>query len=168
MAGFSIDDFRANFQGGYRPYLFYIYINNPYSSLGMDRTTYLVSASSYPGSTITPIETQWQGQTYKTGSVQTFDDWSCTFRVDTDATVRSDFKAWMNVIHNPITNESGLPSNYLADQTIQLLNNEGNAIKTMTLVGAWPTSLGEITLESTPGEIATFEVTFSYQYVIEN
>jgi hypothetical protein len=134
----------------------------------MDKTAYLVSSTSLPGSTITPVETPWQGMNYKFGSVQTFDDWTCTFRVDAAAQLRKDLKAWQNLIHDPATNVSGVPSDYFADQTLVLLDNNGDDILTMTLVGAWPTSVGEIALDYGSTDVATLDCTFSFQRTIEN
>lgn len=74
MPGFNLEAFKANFRNAAKQYLFYIYINNPVSQLGTERTVYFVRSSSIPEGTIDPIETAWQGMTYKQGSTFTFSD----------------------------------------------------------------------------------------------
>lgn len=164
MAGFSVDNFVANVNDAARQYLFYVKINNPKSTLGMDKTTYLVRSSSLPSDTIEAMETHWQGMPYNVGSNHTFDDWTVTFIVDADAQVRKDFLDWQKMIHNPETNVHGEPSEYMRPQTAELLNSKGEPIMTYKLEYAWPTTVGEISLDYSSKDIATFDVTFKYLY----
>ena len=164
MPNFNIDSFKANFVNGAKQYLFYIYLDNPIASGNMDKNVYLVSASSLPEGTIDPIETQWQGQTYKFGSTHTFADWNVTFKVDAKARIRTEFEDWQKIIHDPETNIHGNPSDYMRTQKITMLDGVGTPIKSKLLVDAWPTTMSEITLDYASKEIATFDVTFSYLY----
>jgi hypothetical protein len=54
--GFDIDSFISNFGDHAKSYTFMILLNNPYGSIGTDRSKYLVNSSSIPSSTIDPIE----------------------------------------------------------------------------------------------------------------
>jgi hypothetical protein len=117
-----------------------------------------------PESTIDPIEVNWQGVIFPLGSTHTFADWTATFRLDNAAQLRKDFLGWQNLIHNPETNVHGSPIDYMADQEIWLLNTQGETMMKMQLVSAWPTVVGELTLDYSAKEIQTFDVTFRYMY----
>jgi len=164
MPGFNIDSFKSNFQDGARAYLFYVFINNPVSGTGTDRTAYMVRSSSLPESTITPIEVPYQGMSYKLGGTHEYADWTVTFIVDMFAQIHKDFKRWQRMIHDPQTNIHGLPAMYMQDQEVWHLNQLGVPINRIKLVGAWPTSVGEVALSHDSKEISTFDVTFSYMY----
>jgi len=163
--GFNIDGFRGNFENAARNYLFYVNIDFP-SGITVEKpnATYLVRSSKIPAHTIEAKEVPWQGYKYKIGGTSTIEDWTVSFTVDAKAGIYKAFEQWMKKIHNPATNEHGLPSDYMMDQTVQMLNNSGDeVILAMRLFGAWPNSLGELELTYDGNELATFEVTFSVQ-----
>ena len=166
MPNFDINSFMANYSNGARQYLFYILLDNPMGSLGMDRTSYLVRSSSIPEWTIEPITTNWQGNEYKQGSTHTFGDWTVEFNVDARSKVHDDFEAWQSLIHDPTSNMHGDPLSYMRNQTIQLLDGFGDKIKERTLIAAWPSTVGEIALDYGTKDVANFSVTFSYQYYV--
>ncbi len=167
VKGFNIDDFKSNYQDLSRQYLFMIMVNFPGvagAQFNADNTKYLISSSSMPTSTITEAEVNWQGMIYPLGTTQEFEDWTVTFRLDSAAQLRRDFLNWHRAIHNPVTNVHGSPPDYMADQEIWLLDTQGNIVMQMRLVSAWPTSIGELTLDYSAKEISTFDVTWKYVY----
>jgi len=166
MPGFDINSFKANFQDGARSYLFYIMLTNPVSTLGTEKTSYLVRTSSVPEDTIEPIEVPWQGTMYKLGSTHTYADWTVTFSIDVNHKLHTDFINWQKMIHDPETNVHGNPTTYMVDQEIWLLNTAGVVTKRMKLVSAWPQTIGEISLDHSSKELQTFDVTFTYLYHI--
>lgn len=164
MPDININSFINNFSDGARAYMFYAYISSPVGG-NSDSDAYLVSATTLPASTIDPIEVAWQGMTYKPASTQTFDDWTVTFRVDINANIRDKMENWKNVVHNAQTNAHGNPQTYMVDQRVQMLNPQTRSPSIeYTLVKAWPSSVGEVSLDHTSKEIATFDVTFTYVY----
>jgi len=165
--GFNINEFRSNYQDLARSYTFMLMLNNPFGVLTTDTMKYLVNASSMPGSTIEAGEIQWQGSLFPLATTHTYDDWTVTFRMDNAAQVRKDFLAWDKFIHNPETNVHASPADYMVDQEIWQLNTEGDPILKLKLIGAWPTTIGELTLDYASKEISTFDVTFKYLYNME-
>lgn len=165
MPRFDIDSYRAVFQGGARQNLFYIKPNFPASVGGNTETaTFLVRASSIPETTSDEVITNWQGFDFKMASKYTFSDWTCTFNVDVAAEIQKMFINWANLIHDPTTNIYNTPQTYMADQQIELLGFDGNAILKYKLMGAWPKSVGTVTLDYSSTDVAQFDVTFSYIY----
>lgn len=160
---FNIDDFKANWQDLSRVYNFYILIDNPAGG-DTGTTRYLVQSSSMPPTTIDPIEVNWQGMVFPLGSTQTFSDWTVTFRLDSSSQLRKDFMNWQKMVHDPVTNVHGSPNDYMQDQEIQNLDPQGSIIEKLKLINAWPTTVGELTLDYGSKEVHTFDVTFRYLY----
>ncbi len=163
IAGFTIDDFFAEYQDLSRAYLFMIMVTNPAGS-SPEKTKYLVQSSSMPPTTITPIDINWQGTVFPVGSTQEFADWTVTFRLDNPGQIRRDFNEWMRRVHDPVTNIHGSPRDYMHDQEVWKLNPQGNITDRIKLVNAWPTTVGELSLDYGTKEIHTFDVTFRYLY----
>jgi len=163
--GFNIDDFKANFQDLARAYTFMVMIEMPFdTSFNTEQTKYLVNSTTIPSSTIEEIEINWQGNVFPVGGTHTFADWTVTFRLDRNANLRNDFLEWHKRIHNPETNIHGIPSEYMQDEEIWQLDAQGEVIKKMQLVNAWPSEIGEISLDYGTKEFVTFDVTFKYLY----
>ncbi len=159
--GFSLDEFMGANADFARGYTFYVVING----MGFtDKEKFLVKSSSLPVGTITPIETNWQGNIYKLGGTQEFTDFTVSFNVDLKGDIRVKFSDWQESIHDAESNVHGDPSKYMVDITIYYLSHiDGSVITEYELIKAWPTNVGELALDYTSKEIATFDVTFAYQ-----
>ncbi len=126
---------------------------------------YYVKSTVLPDSTINETLTYWQGTEYKIGSTQRFTDWTVSLYVDKNGDVLKKFRDWQDAVHTPESNIYGKPVDYMCDQKLYLISGEnGEEISEYKLVGAWPKSLGQVSLDYGSNEIATFDVTFSYQY----
>lgn len=128
---------------------------------------YLVKSTSLPQSDIEEISTYWIGQAYKMAARRNTGDWTVTFVVDNDGKILKRFWDWQNIIHNPEANIYGRPVTYMADQEIHLLGYDtGSTICVYKLFGAWPKTIGQVQLDYGTNDVASFDVTFSYQYHI--
>lgn len=164
MAGFTLEEFKSNFQGGAKSYLFYIKPTIPATSINTERSTYLVMSGTLPGRSFEESVASWQGMDFKSAGKSMWDNWDITFRVDRNADIRDAFEEWTLRIHNPETNIRALPNEYMEDQIVQLLNENGSPITTYKLHDAWPQVVSAIDLDYAGTEVATFTVTFTYQY----
>jgi hypothetical protein len=166
--GFNLDSFRSNFHTGARAYLFYIKPMLPSSvtnRLGsQSKISYLVRSSMLPDNTLEEIPASWQGYDYKVAGKYTFMDWTVTFNVDLAANLYKMFIDWQRLIHDPSSNVHRTPNEYFADQELQLLGLSGSPIMQYKLYGAWPKTVGQISLDYAQNDYAMFDVTFSYQY----
>jgi hypothetical protein len=165
MPNFDIESFRAKFQAGSRAYLFYV---KPIFPLGLgadtDTATYLVRAASLPETTNEEIVINWQGFDYKMAGKATYAAWAVTYNVDKDADILKWYLEWARIILDPTTNVHGSPVDYMVDQQVELIGLDGNAILKYKLVGAWPQSIGAVTLDYATSDVAQFDVTWTYQY----
>lgn len=165
MAGFDVDSYRANFQGGARAYLFYYKPLFPNAVAGnTDKATYLVRATSLPETTIDEIPLAWQGFDFKVAGKYTYTDWTVTFNCDADADVQKYFHNWMSIIHDPTTNIYTSPRDTMVDQQLELLGLDGKPIMKYKLYAAWPKVIGNSSLDYANNEVVQFDITFAYVY----
>lgn len=165
--GIHINDLKSNVEGYARGYLFNVFFEDtPIGALngGESQTAYLVRSSSTPTGTIEEITIPWQGQTQKIGSTHTFDTWSCTFNVDRNANIRKNMEAWQKQVHDPETNQQGIPNDYYGTVKLELLDVDGEPIMTYTLHHAWPSEVGGSEVSHENKEIMQMECTFQYNY----
>jgi len=167
---YALQNFMSNNQDFARGYVFYVFIT-PFGAGGtsQDQIKYLVKSSNLPSSSITVAETNWQGNVYKLGTTQEFSDWTVSFLVDPDDAIRRTFVEWSRLIHDPESNYHGNPGNgnsgYLQDiRVMHLKHYFGTPNMEYKLIGAWPSVVGEMSLDYGAKDMATFDVTFQYQY----
>ena len=161
MAGFNLDSFISENRDFARGYTFYVSIPARDGEFGKR----LVKSSRLPTSTIPIAEVNWQGNKYKIGTTQEYAEFSITYNSDPADDLRRLYLQWMNDVHNVANNIHGDPSLYMQDITLEHLSHTtGAPIMVYTLVYAWPSSVGELALDYGSKEVATFDVTFNYQY----
>jgi hypothetical protein len=165
---FTIDGFKSNFRDGQRANLFYFLPNFPADTItgdmNNDRATYLVRATNMPSTTLEEIMLNWQGYDFPIAGKHTFADFTVTFNTDHDAYIRQNFENWINKIHDPVTNEYAFLNEYMLDQRLQLLGNDGEAVLEFTLHDAWPKEVATASLDYTTNDITQFDVTIRYAY----
>ena len=167
----NIDDFKANLiGGGARANQFRVTITPPPGiAIGLDvrRSSFLVTASILPASTLGEIAVPFRGRSiYVTGDRPDPETWSTTFYNDTDFMIRNAMERWQNGI-NDYANNTGVTaaSDYQTDLFVEQLDRDDTVLKTYIFRSAYPLTIGDIALSSAEaGEIETFEVTWRYQH----
>jgi hypothetical protein len=165
---FTIDGFKSNFRDGQHSNLFYFLPNFPQDvitgDMNNDRSVYLVRSTQLPSTTLDETILPWQGMDFPIAMKHTFQPFTVTFNLDMQSRLRQNFEKWINKIHNPITNRYALINEYMLDQRLQLLNNEGKAVLEFVLHDCWPQEVGQASLSYDAAEITQFDVTFRYSY----
>ena len=168
----NIDDFKANLIGGgaranqYRVTV----VPPPGISTGLDirRTSFLVTASNLPASTLGEIAIPFRGRNvYISGDRPAPDSWSTTFYNDTDFMIRNAMERWQNGI-NDFANNTGViaPADFQTDLQVEQLDRDDTILKTYILRNCFPTSIAEIALDmSSTDAIETFGVTWKYSHL---
>ena len=167
----QIDDFKANLiGGGARANQFRVTITPPSGiAIGLDvrRSSFLVTASNMPGSSLGEIAVPFRGRSiFVTGDRPAPDTWTVTFYNDTDFMIRNAMERWHNGI-NDFANNTGTsnPADYQTDLFVEQLDRDDTILKSYTFRNAFPLTIGTIDLSSAEaGEIETFEVTWRYQH----
>ena len=167
----AIDNFKASLiGGGARANQFKVTITPPTGiNIGLDvaRTSFLVTASSLPASTLGEISVPFRGrEIYIAGDRTTAETWNTTFMNDTDFMIRNAMERWINGI-NDAADATGViaPSDYQTDLQVEHLDRDEAILKTYIFRSAWPTSVTAIELTSdAAAAIETFDVTWRYQH----
>lgn len=170
----NISDFKAKLAGGgARNNQFKVTMPFPgYAQVGgeIEDLAFLCTSTSIPAMTIGNVNVPFRGRVIKIAGDRTFASWSINVLNDTNFKLRNAFERWQNGINNMTDNE-GLsnPVDYQVDIFVDQLDRNGNTLKSYTLRGAYPTSIGAIDLNyETNDAIEDFDVTFEYQYFETN
>jgi len=168
MPGWHIDNLKSNIGSYARGYLFnMIFTSTPVDLAGGEnKSTYLVRSTTMPDKTIEVIEVPWQGQMQKIASTNTFAEWEVTFNVDGDGFIKKQIDAWSKKVHDPSTNNHGIPSDYYGIAQVELLNTQGNPIVTYEIRDMWPSTVGALDLAQDTKDVSQLTVTFTYNYHI--
>lgn len=171
---FTVQDFRATLTGsGARPNLFDIQLVFPASAPDGNATrlvTFLGRAASIPPSNLGTIELSYFGRKLKYPGDRTFPEWTITCINDENFSIRDAFVKWSNSLNMHLANlrdpVAGIPRGYQTDITIRQYSKiGGDPIKTIKLVGAWPSAVGDIQLDwSVNDTVEEFPVTLQYQW----
>jgi hypothetical protein len=145
-------------------------VNNTIAAVGggnpSSQISFLCKSSRIPSSTIAVNNAFYMGRAFKYPGDKSFADWSMTCYNDGTYGLRKAFESWMNLMNTNRTNVGPNAMNgFMTDWTVTPLTREGNPIARYKLVGCWPTTMNEITLDmAAQSEPSTFDVTISYQY----
>jgi hypothetical protein len=167
LQGLNIDVFKDKFKTGARSYLFYIVPSFPagLTQNVQEDAKFLVRSSSLPSSNFDEMITSWQGFDFKTAGKRNYDQWTVSFTVDKDAKIRAAFANWMDLILDPLTNRHAYPDEYMVPvQTVTLIGLDLTDLMAYNLYYAWPSSVGEVSLDYANSDFAMFDVTYSYVY----
>src|SRR6056300_743191 len=147
----NINDFKAKLAGGgARANQFKVTMPFPgYAQVGgeIEDLAFLCRATSLPGMTVPSFNVPFRGRSIKIAGDRVIADWSITVINDTDFKLRNAFERWQNGINNMSDNE-GLtnPADYQVDAFVDQLDRNGATIKSYTLRGAHPVTIGSIAL----------------------
>lgn len=117
---------------------------------------FLVKAASLPGKNIGQIDVPVYGKQLRIPGDVTYDAWSVTVLNDEQFTIRNQLEAWVKTLEDGNLEED--------DLLVQQLDKSGAVIKSITLIGAFPTTLGAVELSYDSSDtISEFTCDFAYQ-----
>ena len=167
----QIDDFKANLiGGGARANQYRVTITPPTgitTGLQVRRASFLVTGSSLPAMTLTPIAIPFRGRSiYIAGDREFGTEWTTTFINDTDFMIRNAMERWSNGI-NDLADGTGVvvPADYQTDLIVEHLDCDDRVLKSYVFRSAWPTNVTEIALTNEAATaMETFDVNWRYQH----
>lgn len=144
---------------------------------GLEKLQFFATAASVPGRTLESADVPYQGMTLRVPNNVTFNSpWAVTVRCDLDMVVRKAIEKWQQEYADLKMGGGGdkkIPSYTahvdLLGHDLKIMSNKteakfGNTGKTYVLMGIYPESYDDITLDTSDTGIATFGVNFAYQY----
>ena len=177
MAGFSVNDFRAQLTGGgARANIYRVYIPNPNvnTSRGtggaatMQKISILCKGAQLPESNLGVIEVPYMGRVFKIAGDRTFPEWTTTFYNDEDFAIKDFLESWSNSMNGHVSNQrdfSGNANAYQVNIDIAQLGKSGERIKAYRLIHAFPTNIAPIEVAYENNDtIEEFTVTWQYSH----
>ena len=167
---FAVNEIRSNLKlGGARPTLFRVDLTSPFTNELNSIASFMVQATSLPGSTISPIEVPYWGRKIKVAGDRTFEDWQVNVMNDEDFKVRHALELWHNKINslrgNLNTTLTASPGNYKQQAKVHQYSKTGDIVRTYEFTGIFPISISPIELSwDATNQIETFTTTFAYDY----
>lgn len=171
---FNINSFKANglVYGGARPSLFSVFLSVPaginINPISVDKFRFVCRTGELPEATIGSIEVPYFGRKIKVAGDRAFGSWSVTVMNDEDFAVRSMFELWSNAMNRLVANvrDPGVSlESYKTNLEVIQYSKDGGKLRSYELVGAFPTSVGQIGLDwDSTNQIETFSVNFEYDY----
>lgn len=168
---FSINNFKGALkQGGLRTSYFDINITNPANGNADGLIPLRCTASSVPDSTINAITVNYAGREVKVAGSRTFADWSVTVIEDEDLSVRNALETWVASMNSPETNTrrfgTSAMNEYKSTALVNQYSQVGELLRSYKFIGLFPTVIGAVTLNWEGNNVATYDVTFAYDYFL--
>lgn len=180
MTAFNIDNFISNLKstGTLQTNKFNVYIRPPglLTSLVGDRSQHLIyraDTARIPGLTFSTIDSRRYGVGPRSRTVSNVDypEMTIGFIEDSQSTVQKYFYRWMNEIFNngaqgavnSTTYSARYKNEYATTIVVQTFDNTGKFINSVSVLEAFPISLGEVSLSwSDNNNLMKINVTFAY------
>lgn len=169
---FTVSKFLSNFaQGGALQSLFQAKIKNgPTGIIIPDSNRFMIKTTSFPESVITAGDIAYMGRSITIPGNRESQQWSTEIYNDEDHKIRMALLKWMDNINAHADNVRednwiGL-SQYTGTLDISQLSKTGakKATAVATFYRAWPSTVGEISLDWETNEIQTYEVTWEFSH----
>ena len=143
-----------------------------------EKSTFMVKASTLPGSNIGMISIPFRGRKLKVAGDRSFNDWQTTLYNDSDYKLRDTIEKWSEMIqyhnfalgHNNLTDGVTEPLNdekdgYMGSGFVRQLDRQGRQLKIYKFSGIWPVTIDDIQLGFDQFDtIEEYGVTWAVQY----
>ena len=171
MTTFNVERFKSALtNGGVRPNQFAVQLSYPTyvtgQSIAVARSPFLVSVAELPGQTVNPAIVQYRGREVKFVGDRIYAPFTMTVLNDAEMSIRTGLEQWMGGMEDYASKFGRLqPSEYQRDMQVFQLDRNGNALKSYSIVNAFPVDLSPVGLDfGANDQISSFTVTFQYQH----
>ena len=173
MAGFSIDTFTAKLkQGGALASLFEAELTTTKGTedeAAVADFKFLCKATTLPGDTIDVATVTYMGRGINIPSNRAAVQWTTTVYNDEGMEIRNNIESWMEQLNSHKTNVRAAAMIAIQSYTgtlkvRQFAKAGGVSTKSYEFVDAWPSAVGDITVDWETNEIETYAVTWEYSY----
>lgn len=129
--------------------------------------SFKAKAATMPAGIVEKVPVGYMNRKLNVAGDRTFDDWTVTIYNDDAHSTRQQIVDWQGMAHgqgNEITGAT--PAQYKKTGIIRQFGRDGKTIsKEVTVVGIWPTNVGEVQLDwDSNNEVQTFEATFALDW----
>ena len=173
MAGFSIDTFTSKLsQGGALASLFEAELTTTKGTedeAAVADFKFLCKATTLPGDTIDVATVTYMGRGINIPSNRAAVQWTTTIYNDEFMATRNNIESWMEKLnsHKGNVREAAMSKiqSYTGTLKVKTFEKAGNVIpKSYEFMDAWPSAIGEITVDWETNDIQTYDITWEFSY----
>ena len=144
-------------------------VSNKGASVFTEDQLVYATAASIPGKKIKPVSVPYSGFNFNIpGPVEynSTSGYSITFYLDAQSSARVAMENWITETFDESTSIGDQTLHNNSTITLVQLNNDFEAIRTYKLFGVFPVEAADMqyTINSTDGQVVTFNATFAYQF----
>ena len=170
---FSIDTFTAKLKaGGALASLFEAELTTtkgPIQPSAINDFNFLCKATTLPGDTIDVATVTYMGRGINIPSNRAAVQWTTTVYNDEGMEIRNNIESWMEQLNSHKTNVRAAAmiaiQSYTGTLKVKTFEKAGTVIpKSYEFIDAWPSAVGDITVDWETNEIQTYAVTWEYSY----
>ena len=172
---FSIDTFTSKLKaGGALASLFEASVTGTQGKVfaaDMNSFKFLCKATTLPGDTIDVATVTYMGRGINIPSNRAAVQWTTTVYNDEDMAIRNNIENWMEQLNSHKSNVRAAAMTQIQSYTGTLkVKTFGKAsgtnrfLKTYEFMDAWPSAIGEITVDWETNDIQTYDVTWEFSY----
>ncbi len=173
MASFSIDSFTSKLKaGGALASLFeaeLITTKGIEDSSSVQDFKFLCKATTLPGDTIDVATVTYMGRGINIPSNRAAVQWTTTIYNDEGMEIRNNVESWMEQLNSHKSNVRAASMTQIQSYTgtlkVKTFGKAGGVIpKSYEFIDAWPSAIGEITVDWETNDIQTYDVTWEFSY----
>ena len=171
---FSIDTFTSKLlQGGALASLFEASVTGTQGAVNqadMNNFKFLCKATTLPGDTLDVAEIKYMGRGINIPANRAAVQWTTTVYNDEGMEIRNNIESWMEQLNSHKSNLRAKAMTKINSYTGTLkVRTFGKAsstryTKTYEFMDAWPSAIGEITVDWETNDIQTYDITWEFSY----
>lgn len=123
----------------------------------------LCKSASFPSRNLNSAEYSAHRENRKYVTGKSDGDVNMVFYITNDMYMKTMFDNWMDHIFNSKTYKANYKKEFTTDVTIQQVNKQGNPVYGVRLINAFPTQMGELTLDNS-AENGIHELSIGWSY----
>ena len=173
MASFSIDSFTSKLKaGGALASLFEAELTTTKGTedaSAVQDFKFLCKATTLPGDTIDVATVTYMGRGINIPSNRAAVQWTTTVYNDEGMEIRNNVESWMEKLNSHKTNVRASSMSQIQSYTgalkVRTFNKAGGVSpKSYEFIDAWPSAIGEITVDWETNDIQTYDITWEFSY----
>ena len=130
---------------------------------------FLCKATTLPGDTIDVATVTYMGRGINIPSNRAAVQWTTTVYNDEGMGIRNNIESWMEKLNSHKSNvrDSGMSQiqSYTGTLKVKTFEKAGTVIpKSYEFIDAWPSAVGEITVDWETNDIQTYDITWEFSY----
>jgi len=170
---FSIDTFTSKLKaGGALASLFEAELTTtkgPIQPSAVNDFSFLCKATTLPGDTIDVATVTYMGRGINIPSNRAAVQWTTTVYNDEGMEIRNNIESWMEQLNSHKTNIRAAAmiqiQSYTGTLKVRTFAKAGTVVpKSYEFIDAWPSAIGEITVDWETNDIQTYDVTWEFSY----